>query len=146
MITAHDWTFIPKFRGHRHKKDGIVFRTGYVGAWYCYLKWLQENFEWIEEFKYVFPNKEYHFTHGKRRLKFLPDFEVKYTHCLFVETQSFLMMQGIRGWTVQELLRQHPTLKLRVLEKIEIDTIIKNLKLAGIDLRKDLEYGDYWKE
>lgn len=144
MITHKDWTWKPRFKQFVLSSENILIRNQQVGMWYAYLN-LRMTIEGepkqkgqIQSIQYVFPNTEFIFQYNDFIMKFLPDFEVKYVGAFLPEYHTLATIQGGKGRMYKHLLHKYPYLRLRVIEPIEIKTIVYNLCKAGIDLKKQI--------
>lgn len=143
MIRVAHGSFNPRFPQWRYKGTDLIFRSSDVGLWYCYLKWQVGNFGLIVSVDYVFPEEEIFFSYGSAKLKFMPDFKVKYIYDYLPEYQSTMTMEGSRALRIRSLLHQHPYLRLRFIEHVEVREMYNRLKLFGLDFKENLIYEGY---
>jgi len=138
MIKHINWEgFKPKFRQLCYVKDGTIIRGIRLGKWYAYLQWQVSNGLLIYA-KHVFPDKRFVFNYGKNQYQFIPDFEIKYINTVFPEYQVLDSMEGGKPVMMRRMYHYHPTLRVRVIERIEYEAIFKHFENANINLGDEL--------
>jgi len=119
-----------------YKPENLIMRNSLVLHWYGYLKWriafepspkqtgqlLQVEYVWnIERFPFIYRGCKYFF---------MPDLKVFYQDLIYPEYQVLEYVIGSCGAMYRMLLHKYPFMQIRILESIEIKTVMENMYLS----------------